>query len=67
MVTCTSGNAIIVSDDGNMIKYQKKCPNCGATDSQLSQCSVLSRVSQGYSACCSRCGKPWGSFDFERR
>lgn len=68
MVSCTSGNAIIVGDNGNMIQYRKKCPQCGNTDNQVSQCSILSgRVSQHYSACCSKCGKPWGSFDFERR
>lgn len=68
MVICTSGNAVVVSDDGKMIKYRKKCPQCGVLDSQESLCSILSgRVSNHYSACCGRCGRPWGSFDFERR
>lgn len=68
MVICTSANAIIVGDNGNIIQFRKKCPKCGNTDSQVSQYSLSSgRGSLHYSASCSKCGKPWGSFDFERR
>lgn len=68
MVSCTSGNAIIVSDNGKMIEYRKCCPKCGYTDSQTHQTYISSgRVGVHYSASCMKCGKPWGCFDFERR
>ena len=46
MVICTSGNAVITSDNGNMIHYKYKCPSCGYVDSQEHLCSVSSRTSQ---------------------
>lgn len=67
MVICTSGNAVITSDDGRMIKYRHQCPNCGYVDNQEHLCSVSGRVSQCYTYSCSKCHKPLGDFKFERR
>ena len=67
MVICTSGNAVITSDNGNMIHYKYKCPSCGYVDSQERLCSVSSRTSQMSSVSCPKCRKPFGDFKFERR
>lgn len=68
MVICTSGNAVITSDDGRMIKYKHQCPSCGYVDNQENLCSISSgKVSQNFSYSCSKCHKSLGSFEFERR
>ena len=68
MVNCTSGNAIIVKDTGNMITYKYRCPSCGHVDNQEHLCSISSgKTKQCFSVSCPNCRKPLGSFDFERR
>lgn len=68
MVFCTSGNAIITSDDGRMIKYRRQCPNCGHVDNQESLCSISSgKVCQNVTSSCSKCYKQFWKFEFERR
>ena len=67
MVICTSGNAVIVSDNGNMIEYKHMCPSCGYIDNQTHLCSVTGSVSQRFTFSCHKCYKPLGDFNFERR
>lgn len=67
MVICTSGNAVITSDDGRMIKYRYKCPSCGYVDNQESLCSVSGRVKQNTTVSCFKCRKTIWGFEFERR
>lgn len=68
MVVCTSGNAIIIKDDGKMITYKHKCPNCGQIGYQERLCGISSgRVKQCFGASCSNCHKNLGDFEFERR
>jgi len=67
MVICTSGNAIVTSDNGLMIRYISKCPNCGHVDNQERICSVSGRVTDNSTYSCSKCHKPVGAFKFERR
>lgn len=66
MVICTSGNAVIVKDNGNMITYRRQCPSCGYVDNQENMCSVSGRASQGSTGICFKCRKPFGDFKFER-
>ena len=67
MVICTSGNAVIVKDDGRMISYKHKCPCCGHVDNQVQLCSISSgSVRQSFSYSCSSCHEDLGSFEFER-
>lgn len=67
MMVCTSGNAVIVSDDGRMIKYKYMCPSCGHVDNQEHNCSISARVSQSCTSSCPKCRKNYGTFKFERR
>ena len=66
MVVCTSGNAIIVKDNGNMIGYKYQC-RCGYVDNQVRQCSIVSgRVTQHFTFYCGKCRQPVGGFEFQR-
>jgi len=68
MVVCTSGNAVIVNDNGNMITYKPQCPSCGYVDTQGRLCSISSgKVTQCSTFSCSKCRKSFGDFKFERR
>ena len=67
MVRCTSRNAVIVKDDGRMIRYHHLCPSCGYEDNQEQLCSLVSgSTSQRFTYRCRKCGKDLGSFDFRR-
>lgn len=69
MVICTSGNAVILKDDGRMINYRRQCPSCGYVDEhELASCSIPSgKVRQNFTYRCSKCHKDMGAFEFERR
>ena len=67
MVVCTSGNAIVLKDSGNMITYKARCPVCGYVETQEHLCSVSHTATLVSGSVCYKCKKTLGSFKFERR
>lgn len=50
-------NAVIVSDDGHVVRYRYRCPNCGAVDVGLQTCSVSYGSSSSSFGNCIKCHK----------